>query len=55
MSGEATAELEKELATYIEALQKAIMDNDNASISSLCKKAESQLMERNQLCKLNKR
>lgn len=54
VSGEATAEIEKELATYIEALQKAIIDNDNASISSLCQKAESKLMERNSLCKLNK-
>lgn len=54
VSGEATAEIEKELATYIKALQKAIIDNDNASISSLCRKAESKLMERNSLCKLNK-
>lgn len=54
VSNDATALLEAELKTALEEIQRAILDEDSASIAPLCRKASAMLAERNRLCKLNK-
>ena len=54
VSGEATAEAETELNALLQEIQRAIVDEDNESVVTLCKKASAALAERNRLCKLNK-
>ena len=54
VSGDALAEIERDLAAVVDELQKAVVDGDNAVIRQLCRKARAVLAERNRLCKLNK-
>ena len=54
VSSSATEQIEDELNFNIEELQKAIVDGDNASALTICKKTSGILAERNRLCKLNK-
>lgn len=54
VSSSATEQIEDELNFNIEELQKAIVDGDNASALTVCKKTSGILAERNRLCKLNK-
>ena len=54
VSSSATEQIEDELNINIEELQKAIVEGDNASALTICKKTSGILAERNRLCKLNK-
>lgn len=54
VSSSATQQIENELNFNIEKLQKAIVDGDNTSALTICKKTSGILTERNRLCKLNK-
>lgn len=54
VSSSATEQIEDELNFNIEELQKAIVDGDNTSALTICKKTSGILAERNRLCKLNK-
>lgn len=54
VSSEATADAEAELSSLLDELQRALLDNDAAGASGLCKKARAVLAERNRICKLNK-
>lgn len=54
VSSSATEQIEDELNFNIEELQKAIVDDDNVSALTICKKTSGILAERNRLCKLNK-
>ena len=54
VSSSATEQIEDELNFNIEELQKAIVDGDNVSALTICKKTSGILAERNRLCKLNK-
>ena len=54
VSSSATEQIEDELNFNIEELQKAIVDGDNTSALTNCKKTSGILAERNRLCKLNK-
>jgi hypothetical protein len=48
------AEAEQKLADYMKAIQAALEAGNYAEVSPLCRKAELALMERNNLCKLNR-
>ena len=54
VSSSATEQIEDELNFNIEELQKAIVDDENVSALTICKKTSGILAERNRLCKLNK-
>lgn len=54
VTSEAIIDVERTLSATVDDLQSAILDHDNESIVSLCAKVESELSERNRLCKLNK-
>ena len=54
VSSSATEQIEDELNFNIEELQKAIVDGDNTSALTICKKTSGILAERNRICKLNK-
>ena len=54
VSNSATEQIEDELNFNIEELQKAIVDGDEKSALTICKKTSGILAERNRLCKLNK-
>ena len=54
VSSSATEQIEDELNFNIEELQKAIVDGENESALTICKKTSGILAERNRLCKLNK-
>lgn len=54
VSSEAVAEAERDLAAAVDELQAAVVDGDSAAVKQLCRKASTQLAERNRLCKLNK-
>lgn len=54
VSSQALAEIEKELESLIDELQKAAMEQDFPAAHELCRKALLTLEERNRLCKLNK-
>lgn len=45
---------ESELKTVVNDIQKALFDNDYASVKALCASAGSTLAERNRICKLSK-
>ena len=50
----ATEESEAELASLLDELQRALMENDAAGTDGLCRQARTVLAERNRICKLNK-
>ena len=54
VSSDATREAENNLASVIDMLQSAIVDDDIESIKTLCKDAIGSISERNRICKLNK-
>jgi hypothetical protein len=54
VSSEALQGIEGELSRCITELECAVVDADNSSAQTLCRKAESLLVERNRLCKLGK-
>lgn len=54
VSSSATEQIEDELNFNIEELQKAIVDGENESALTICKKTSGILAGRNRLCKLNK-
>ena len=54
VSSEDTSELENEIKIQLDELQKAILENDFASITSLATKTKAMLAERNRVCKLGK-
>ena len=54
MSSPATRDAETELTNCLEDMEKALVDGDTDSVAVLCAKADSLLVERNRLCKLNK-
>lgn len=54
VSSDATADAEHELATVMEELQRAVLENDCAGVVGLAKRAQATLAERNRICKLNK-
>lgn len=54
VSSAATADSEAELTSLLDELQRALLDNDAAGVSGLCKRARAVLGERNRICKLNK-
>lgn len=55
ISSEAVKEIEQELLSCVEDLQKMIMNNDDKAALSLCRRADAILAARNQQCKLNKK
>lgn len=54
VSGDALAEIERDLAAVVDELQSAYVDGDGEAVDKLCRKASAVLAERNRLCKLNK-
>lgn len=54
VSSDALVEIEQDLASLLDELQKALLEKDSASAETLCKQTELKLVERNRLCKLNK-
>ena len=54
VSGNALAEIERDLCAAVDELQAAVVDGDSEAVSKLCRKASAVLSERNRLCKLNK-
>lgn len=54
VSSDALVEIEQDLASLLDELQKALLEKDSASAETLCKQTEMKLVERNRLCKLNK-
>lgn len=54
VSGEALAEIERDLSAAVDDLQAAMVDGENETVKQLAQKAEDLLLERNRLCKLNK-
>lgn len=54
VSSDALAEIEQDLASLLDELQKALLEKDSASAETLCKQTELKLIERNRLCKLGK-
>lgn len=55
VSNETLKKLEQELTTLVNQLQKSVINRNIEEIISLCKKTTDVLMERNQICKLNKK
>lgn len=55
VSNEETMESEAELDRLLNELQKALIDNNRDTVTSLCKRAMVLLAERNRLCKMSKR
>ena len=55
VSNNTLVDVERDLSAAIEELQAALIERDNSSVKSLCKKVSGILAERNRLCKLNKR
>lgn len=54
VSSEQTKDLEQELQSQMNEIQKAIVDGDSASARTLCGKILGSLAERNRICALNK-
>lgn len=54
VSSDELAEIEQDLVSLLDEIQKALLENDLASVKTLCKQTELKLVERNRLCKLNK-
>lgn len=55
VSNDAIADAEADLAAAVDELQAAYVDGDNEAIAQLCRKTAVLLVERNRLCKLNKK
>ena len=55
VSSPALQEIEAELSVAVNAIQQAVSAQNGQEIISQCRKATSVLMERNRLCKLNKK
>lgn len=55
VSGESLADIEADLIAYVDELHQAVSDNDHKNALALVQKAEAILVERNRLCKLDKR
>lgn len=55
MSGETLVDIEADLTACVDELHQAVVDGDHKNASALVQKAETVLMERNRLCKLDKR
>ena len=54
VSSEQTQNIESELQSQMDEIQKAIVDEDNEAVKILCKRMLVCLAERNRICKLNK-
>ena len=54
VTGKGTEQMEQELLANTDELQKAVLDGDEDTALTLCKKTSGILAERNRLCKLNK-
>lgn len=54
ISGVTLRDVETDLTTCVDDLQRAVADGDSAAALSMVEKAEATLSERNRLCKLNK-
>ena len=54
VSSEQTKDMEQELQSQMNEIQKAIVDGDSASVKTLCGKILGSLAERNRICALNK-
>ncbi len=54
VSGPALREIEAELTACVDEIQKALTDGDSEGAVALLKRADTILLERNRLCKLNK-
>lgn len=54
VSSEALTDIETDLVACVDELYQAVIDNDHNSAMALVQKAETALMERNRLCKLDK-
>lgn len=54
VSSDAVKELEAELETILNDLQKALIEGNKESAGRLCRRCQLQLAERNRICKLNK-
>ena len=54
VSSTALEEIESELTGCLDEIQRAVVDEDNASALTLLGRANTLLLERNRLCKLNK-
>lgn len=55
VSGELLADIEADLMACVDELHQAVTDNDYENTLALVQKAEAILVERNRLCKLDKR
>lgn len=55
VSGDSLAEIEQDLKSLLDELQKSLLEKDSASAAALCRQAELKLVERNRLCKLGKK
>lgn len=55
VSSAAIAGIEAELASCVDELQVAVVEGDSAAVRTLCRRAGGALVERNRLCKLNKK
>lgn len=55
VSSEALKEIESELEKQVAELQMAVNEVRNSEIAPLCKRVNNTLIERNRLCKINKR
>ena len=54
VSSEQTKDMEQELQSQMNEIQKAVVDGDSASAKTLCSKILGSLAERNRICALNK-
>lgn len=54
VSGEASADVERDLSAAVDELSAAVTDGDSTAVIQLCRKASALLAERNRLCKLGK-
>jgi len=55
VSSDAIRDIEQELSALVGELQKAVVDTDVEAIKALCQKIKVTLIERNRLCKINKK
>lgn len=55
VSSEALKEIEAELEKQVAELQTAVSEVRNSEIAGLCRKVSNTLVERNRLCKINKK
>ena len=54
VSSEQTKDMEQELQSQMNEIQKAVVDGDSVSAKTLCSKILGSLAERNRICALNK-